>query len=119
MRVSRILDKIDEGKSNVRLVTEECRSSMLLANSSEYKEGEAASCRGLTTRNNPYPFRSPEHWRWQEGLLGNCRPREWQVNPEPCHLPCLPIIDFLDDEGEAVVVAVMDLEPGAVLIGAS
>ena len=123
MTVAQILDKIDEnqeqGKSNIRSVTGSRQSSMLLVDSNEYKEGEAASCRGLTTRNNPYPFRSPEHWRWQEGLLGNCRPREWQVNPEPCHLPCLPIIDFLDDEGEAVVVAVMDLEPGAVLIGAS
>jgi hypothetical protein len=78
MIASQVLDKIDEsqeqGKSNARLVTEKHRWSMLLAKSSEYKEGEAAFRRGLTTRNNPYPFRSPEHWRWQEGLLGNCRP---------------------------------------------
>jgi hypothetical protein len=43
MRVSQILDKIDEnqelGKSNVRLVAEKLRYSMLLVNSSEYKEG--------------------------------------------------------------------------------
>jgi hypothetical protein len=81
MSVSQILDRIDEnpklGKGKVRPVTEKRRCSMLLANSSEYKEGEAAFCHGLTTRNNPYPFRSPEHWRWQEGLLGNGRPREW------------------------------------------
>jgi hypothetical protein len=57
--------------------------SLLLAYSSEYQEGEAAFRRGLTTRNNPYPFRSPEYWRWQEGLLGNCRPRDWRVIPEP------------------------------------
>jgi hypothetical protein len=55
----------------------------LITNSSEYKEGEAAFCRGLTTRNNPYPFLSPEYWRWHEGLLGNARPRKWQVNSEP------------------------------------
>jgi hypothetical protein len=70
MRVSQNLDLISEDQ-------------MLLTNSSEFKEGEAAFCRGLTTRNNPYPFCSPEYWRWQEGLLGNCQPRERQVNPEP------------------------------------
>ena len=70
MRVSQNLDMIDEDQ-------------MLLTNSSEYKEGEAAFCCGLTARNNPYPFCSPEYWRWQEGLSGNCQPREIQVNPEP------------------------------------
>lgn len=78
MIATQLLDRIDEnqkqGKSNVRLVAGISRWSMLLANSSEYKEGEAAFRRGLTTRNNPYPFRSPEYWRWQEGLLGNYRP---------------------------------------------
>ena len=87
MSVSQILDRIDEsqelGRSNVRPVTEERRHLMLFANSSEYKEGEAAFYRGLTTGNNPHPFLSPGYWRWQEGLLGNGRPREWQVNPEP------------------------------------
>jgi len=77
MIVSQILDTIDLGKSDFRPVTRERRYSMLLADSSEYKEGEAAFCRGLTTRNNPYPFLSPKYWRWQEGLLGNCRSREW------------------------------------------
>ena len=78
MGVSQILDKIDElGKSNVRPVTGKRRYFMLLVNSSEYKEGEVAFYRGLTTKNNPYPFLSPEYWRWHEGLLGNCRPREW------------------------------------------
>ena len=69
MRVSQNLDMIDEDQ-------------MLLTNSSEYKEGEAAFWCGLTARNNPYPFCSPEYWRWQEGLSGNCQPREIQVNPE-------------------------------------
>ena len=86
MIVAQILDKIDEnqkqGKSDVRPVAGNPQSSMLIVDSSEYKEGEAAFCRGFTTRNNPYPFRSPEYWRWQEGLLGNCRPRERQVDPE-------------------------------------
>jgi hypothetical protein len=90
MSVSQILDKIDEDRevvrSNARPVTERLRYSTLLVNSSEYKEGEAAFHRGLTTRNNPYPFRSPEYWRWQEGLLGNGRPREWQANREPYKL---------------------------------
>jgi hypothetical protein len=90
MRASQILDKIDEdqelGKSNVRPVTGELPSSMLLVNSSEYKEGEAAFYRGLTIRNNPYPFLSPEYWRWQEGFFGNGRPRERQVNPGPYKL---------------------------------
>jgi hypothetical protein len=67
MRVSQNLDNEDQ---------------MLLTNSSEYKEGEAAFCCGLTVRNNPYPFCSPEYWRWQEGLLGNCQPRKRQVNPK-------------------------------------
>jgi hypothetical protein len=87
MSVSQILDKIDEnqelGKSNVRPVTGKPCYPMLLVNSSEYKEGEAAFYRGLTTRDNPYPFRSPEFWRWHEGLLGNGRPKEWQISPEP------------------------------------
>jgi hypothetical protein len=54
----------------------------ILVDSSEYKEGEAAFCQGSTTRDNPYPFLSPEYWRWEEGLLGNGHPREWQVNPQ-------------------------------------
>jgi len=83
MIASQIFDMVDFGKSDFRLVTEERRYSMLLANSSEYQEGEAAFGRGLTTRNNPYSFLSPEYWRWQEGLLGNCQPRERQVNSEP------------------------------------
>jgi hypothetical protein len=76
MIASPLLDTIDFGKSDFRLVTEERRYFMLLANSSEYKEGEAAFGRGLTARNNPYPFGSSEYWRWQEGLWGNCPPRE-------------------------------------------
>jgi hypothetical protein len=86
MSVGQILDTIDEyqlGKSNAWLVT---GGPTLLVDSSEYKEGEAAFRRGLTTRNNPYPFLSPEYWRWQEGLLGNGRPREWQANREPYKL---------------------------------
>jgi hypothetical protein len=87
MNVSQILDNIDEdqerGKSNIRPVTGNSQPSMLLVDSSEYKEGEAAFCQGgSTTRNNPYPFLSPEYWRWEEGLLGNGRPRELQINPE-------------------------------------
>jgi hypothetical protein len=86
MVVAQILDKIDEnqkqGKSNVRPVQGQRQPSMLLVDSSEYKEGEAAFCQGSTTRNNPYPFLSPEYWRWEEGLLGNGHPRELQVNPE-------------------------------------
>jgi hypothetical protein len=83
MIVARSLDKIDqeEGKSNIEPVTGNRQPPMLLVDSSEYKEGEAAFYQGLTTRDNPHPFRSPEYWRWEEGLLGNGRPREWQVNP--------------------------------------
>lgn len=85
VNASQILDVIDESqkqrRSNVPPVTGNRRYSMLLVNSSEYKEGEAAFGCGLTTRDNPYPFRSPEYWRWQEGLMGNCRPRRC---PEPC-----------------------------------
>ena len=73
MRVSQNLDMINEDQ-------------LLLTNSSEYKEGEAAFCCGLTARNNPYPICSPKYWRWQEGLSGNCQPREIQVNPEPTRL---------------------------------
>jgi hypothetical protein len=76
MIASQILDTIDFGKSDFIPVTGEPQYSMLLANSSEYKEGEAAFCRGLTARNNPYPFGSPEYWRWHEGLFGNCHPSE-------------------------------------------
>jgi len=54
----------------------------ILVDSSQYKVGEAAFCQGSTTRDNPYPFRSPEYWRWEEGLLGNGQPRELQVSPE-------------------------------------
>ena len=79
MIVAQILDKIDEnreqGTSPVPVMGSR-QSSVVLVDSTEYKEGEAAFYRGLTTRNNPYPFRSSEHWRWQEGLLGNCRPKE-------------------------------------------
>jgi hypothetical protein len=78
--MSQVLDRIDEnselGKSNVRLLTGKHSYWTLLINSSEYEEGEAASYRGLTTKNNPYPFLSSEYWRWQEGLLGNGHPRE-------------------------------------------
>lgn len=79
MSVSQTLDRIDEqlGQSNAPLVAEESNYFTLLVNSSEYKEGEAAFCRGLTIRNNPYPFLSPEYWRWHEGLLGNGHPRGW------------------------------------------
>jgi hypothetical protein len=84
MSVGQILDTIDEyqelGKSNAWLVT---GGPTLLVDSSEYKEGEAAFRRGLTTRDNPYPFLSAEYWRWQEGLLGNGRPREWQLTSDP------------------------------------
>jgi hypothetical protein len=66
---------------NGRPVVGKGSSSVLLANSSEYKEGEVAFRGGLTTRDNPYSFRSPEYWRWQEGLLGNGRPRQWPVSP--------------------------------------
>jgi len=86
MNVSQIPDQADEnqqqGEHNVRPVPGNRGYSVLLAKSSEYKEGEAAFCRGLTTRDNPYRFRSPEYWRWQEGLLGNGRPREWEVKPK-------------------------------------
>jgi hypothetical protein len=123
MRIS--LDTIEEdiepGNSNVRLATEDCRSSMLIADSSEYKEGEAAFCRGLTTRNNPYPFLSPEHWCWQEGLLENCSNRTAVESRTVSVDPSAPLIEFLGDEDEAVV-AIVDpeyVEPGAVLIGAS
>ena len=123
MRIS--LDTIEEdielGNSNVRLATEDCRSSMLIVDSSEYKEGEAAFCRGLTTRNNPYPFPSPEHWRWQEGLLGNCSNRTAVESRTVPFDPSAPLIELLGDEDEAVV-AIVDpeyVEPGAVLIGAS
>ncbi|MCE5269322.1 MAG: hypothetical protein LLG00_15705 [Planctomycetaceae bacterium] len=71
----RIVEAIEEerelGRSSVRLAAESC-PPMLLSDSDEYKEGEAAVCRGATTRDNPYPFLSAEYWRWQEGLLGNC-----------------------------------------------
>jgi hypothetical protein len=101
MIVAQILDKIDEnqehGRSNVRPITETRQSSMLIADSSEYMEGEAAFCSGLTTRNNPYPFLSPEYWRWQEGLLGNCRPRESQVNPEENSYRLVEVGPHLED----------------------
>jgi hypothetical protein len=77
MIASQILDTIGLGKSDFLPVTRERRYSMLLSDSSEYKEGEAAFGRGLTIRNNPYPFLSPKYWRWNEGLLGNCRSKEW------------------------------------------
>ena len=86
MEVAQTLDEIDEnqkqGKNNVWPVQGKSSVFLLLVDSSEYKEGEAAFCRGSTTRDNPYSFRSPEYWRWEEGLLGNGRPREWQDNPQ-------------------------------------
>jgi hypothetical protein len=78
MIASQILDRIDSGNSIVCPVMGERRDAMLLTNSSEYKEGEAAFGRGLTARNNPYPFGSSEYWRWSEGLFGNCHPNEEQ-----------------------------------------
>ena len=78
MIVSQVLDNVGEIQEQGRMpVTGIRQSSMLLVDSSEYQEGEVAFRSGLTTRNNPYPFLSPESWRWQEGLLGNGRPREW------------------------------------------
>jgi hypothetical protein len=47
---------------------------MKLTDTVEYLEGELAHRRGLNTRDNPYRFRSAQHWRWQEGLLGTSRP---------------------------------------------
>ena len=81
MTVSQILDKIEKTRMqrNVLPFSGNRQSSMLLVDSSEYKEGEVAFHSGLTTRNNPYPLLSPESWRWQEGLLGNGRPREYQI----------------------------------------
>ncbi|MEN6458689.1 MAG: hypothetical protein ABFC63_07140 [Thermoguttaceae bacterium] len=124
MIAPRIRDTFGEGKkrdeSDVRLVTENWRSSILLADSDEYKEGEAASCRGLTTRDNPYRFLSPEYWRWQEGLLGNCsadtaKPRFVSVDSRD------HAIEFLGDEEEAAVAIVAPeyVESDAVLVGAS
>jgi hypothetical protein len=78
MIASQILDRIDLGNSTICPVIGERRDAMLLANSSEYKEGEVAFSRGLTARNNPYPFGSSEYWRWSEGLFGNCHPSEEQ-----------------------------------------
>jgi hypothetical protein len=96
MSVSQILDRIDEtqklGKSNVRPVTGRLRYFILLANSREYKEGEAAFCRGLTPRNNPYPFRSPKYWRWHEGLLGNGHPKVFMTS-FPREFKPLPIAE--------------------------
>jgi hypothetical protein len=77
MIASQVLDTIDiSEKSDALPVFGECQYYLLLLNSSEYKEGEAAYSCGLTTRNNPYLFGSSEFWRWQEGLLGNGYPRE-------------------------------------------
>lgn len=77
MIASQIIDTVDlSGKSDFLPITEERQYYLLLVNSNEFKEGEAAFGRGLTTRNNPYSFLSPEYWRWQEGLLGNCPPSE-------------------------------------------
>jgi hypothetical protein len=47
----------------------------------EYQEGERASEEGKTTRHNPYRFGSEQHWRWQEGLLGNGKPRDESNKP--------------------------------------
>lgn len=86
MSVAQIFGKTGKiqriGKASVRLATRNRPDSMLFANSSEYMEGEAAFRCGLTIRNNPYPFLSPEYWRWQEGLLGNGHPRECLVSPK-------------------------------------
>ena len=77
MIASQILNTIDlSGKSDFLPVIGERQYFLLLINSSEYQEGKAAFDRGLTTRNNPYSFLSSEYWRWQEGLLGNCQPRD-------------------------------------------
>jgi hypothetical protein len=77
MIASQVFDTIDlSGKSGFLPVIGERHYFLLLVNSSEYKEGEAAFGRGLTARNNPYRFGSSEYWRWQEGLLGNGHPRE-------------------------------------------
>jgi hypothetical protein len=77
MIASQIFDTIGlSGNSDFLPVIGEGQYSLLLINSSEYKEGQAAFEHGLTTRNNPYSFLSPEYWRWQEGLLGNSQPRE-------------------------------------------
>jgi hypothetical protein len=76
MIASQIVGTIDFGKSDFRPVIRERQYLLLLVNSSEYREGEAAFTLGSTTRNNPYRFGSPEYWRWQEGLLGNCHPSE-------------------------------------------
>jgi hypothetical protein len=117
MRLS--LDTLEEdielGNGNVRLATEGCRSSMLITDSSEYGEGEAAFCRDLTTRDNPYPFLSPEYWRWQEGLLGNGSSRMAVESRTVPFDPSAPLIEF---EGEAVtaVVAPECFEQVAVLI---
>jgi hypothetical protein len=123
MRLS--LDTVEEdielGNGNVRLAAEDRRSSMLIADSSEYKEGEAASRRGLTTRNNPYPFLCPEYWRWQEGLLGNGSNEAAVESRTVPFDPSAPHIEFLGDEDEAVVAIVASecVEQAAVLIGAS
>jgi hypothetical protein len=82
MSVAQVFHKNAEnqepGKSDAWSATEEQHYTMLLIESSEYQEGEAAFSRGLTVRDNPYPFFSSEYWRWQEGVLGNSRPRDWQ-----------------------------------------
>jgi hypothetical protein len=76
MIASQIIDTIDLSESDFRPVIGESRYFLLLIDSNEFKEGEAAFARGSTTRNNPYRFASPEYWRWQEGLLGNCHASE-------------------------------------------
>jgi hypothetical protein len=77
MIASQIIDTIgSSGSSDFLPVIGERQYFLLLVNSSEFKEGKAVFDRGLTTRDNPYSFLSPEYWRWQEGLLGNCQTRE-------------------------------------------
>jgi hypothetical protein len=70
-----ISDTIELDNSDFHPAFGETQYYLHLVNSSEYAEGLAAFGRGLTTRNNPYAFLSPEYWRWQEGLLGNCQNR--------------------------------------------
>jgi hypothetical protein len=53
--------------------------SVELTATAEYLEGELAYRQGLTTKDNPYRFRSAQHWRWQEGLLGNGLPRSRSI----------------------------------------
>ena len=83
MRVSQILDKIDEnqelGKTTFGRSQENSDFRCFLLIAANTRKREAAFHRGLTTRNNPYPFGSPAHWRWHEGLFGNGHPRAFMT----------------------------------------